>query len=79
MNDQRLAPLTCTCGATCSGTTGERRRFAARHPACCNARSMRTDVARKLSRELAGGTRCVDDATGDAVRPKHVNSRVGMV
>lgn len=52
MTNSLTAPLECSCGA--KAPPKDRKRFLARHPKMCSER-------REFTRQLAQGTRCVDD------------------
>lgn len=67
----------CSCGATADRK--DSRRFLRRHPALCNVKAAEEEEKREVSKELARGTRAVDDAEGRVVGPKRRNGRVSLV
>jgi hypothetical protein len=49
------------CGATASDTAKERGRFAARHPAKCEAKRKEAIARASMTKHLASGVRSVED------------------
>ena len=67
--DPSTGQLVCSCGAR-SGKNGV-KRFNSRHPEMCSSR-------REWARQLAKGTRCVEELETNEESPTH-GGRVGTV